>query len=1566
MAERDQLIRDRLSSYKKASKKKVALLSDAAKMDKYVSGISQQLSPTMKMAKKSKADLLVDRVDRSIDDKSSMKGFGPEFRQKFASELAKPENAGYSARNIAKGITKSMLLEVGEKGKTRLERAYEDYRVEESSRGFLFLGSGKRKSAKPPAALPGMKTYDEWKADRRAEEDVKLGEEYTGEGYIKSVKTATQIGAGIGASAAAIAGQLGPQVATPEEIVTVPTAAAIGGLVTGVGETLAYPFRKLIDSTEWGRARKAKGGFKNIAKLMAVKYGPDVALTAGAEVKLLKSVVLADAAKQAAIAKPTAQRVTIAKEADDSIVKTMKKPMNMRKSDGVKRVMRYVKDNNLDVPKDELVDAGKKYGTLSKEGMVEAVKDPEGLVNGIAKQHEKESALKFAEGKTTADAVVKTKVKPKAVTEVKKAKTTTKVETAKTEVVTEKAADTVVTPKPKVTDDVVDKTTKVEANVQEKEIKEVPAGKDILDLTGRNSDREKVLVASQKPVTSIVDEVTEGLVKGEKKVLEEAEHAYLPTTVKGLSEIIEGGLTGKKSASFRFTEESASIARKGGQMVRVKKDALTAEKATKKTLTSKTAIGPEDIEIKSGDRWLSPEDYKTEAKLKMQYDELGTYYDELLTKYHPELDIASTKKPMIKQVLKAAKDLPDKLSPGETNILNEMMTKYDDVERAVVKLKKEIPDISLDNMRSSMVSIMKGEKAGELAAKDAIKQVEELSLRVNKSPTMAGIDKNESMGAMAEYVARLRKQSGITSFMTAFGVGAATLMSLTADEAEAANYGGILTKSFTKEALEGFTKKTISALERKQLAVGRVMSDDVMFIPEKAFQTGLTETLDGGAKYFLNNINKVYRASGKSIRRSLMSPQMQFNEILKATEGKLINPAVFKATFFNSEALNVKNGLRVASNIFKDGNIASAKKEVIKMFDPLIPKAEQQYLHDYHKQMADELGTKLKKMKKPNKAVSNEMKHDIYKHEGVAKKLESDVADYHTSYQEIAEEAANKYSSARVFFAADDSVKFKKYPFMKNIDLSQDELLAVGRMKRQMAEYRLRLEKNKVNTISGDYMHYSLHPKVNSDMLAARTGDSTAAPWMKNFSRSANARPLIPDAVESLSKYIPDVERRIQTQAFWNSGWDKVMQRAGHIDPLRKAFEALKEGTAPFENTWTNNIARWYTNVEVFKRLFLSPSAGLKHLVKLTGDMSTLGVRTTLKSLPSSVKGVSYRIIEDTPFMKKIAGDLYNPNQYTKMKKQLLDSVAPAMDTRYRMMQMGYGNYDTYFSKLGVMADQVNHVGGVWINLAELIDRGTTMEAGLRIAAKKGMTPDQSLYGIYDTILKNNFLGREFTPQWLRNPKFKALTMFQTTPYKIMEKRAIVAIRTGRAVKGMGKDIFNATKTPEGRQQLLTDLMDIKRNIQVSEQELKSNLFLDALRSEKDFYGNSVVKQFTKDLIIMGAGTAAAGSVGLNMHHHFFHLPFMKSTDYGDAYGTLALSPAVRAIEEGRKEYHKKLTDDEDSFMLSEILQKWAGKSGPFPDTVWKYNRISQDDIPAVYQDSPYQYLFAIPSKERD
>jgi hypothetical protein len=114
-----------------------------------------------------------------------------------------------------------------------------------------------------------------------------------------------------------------------------------------------------------------------------------------------------------------------------------------------------------------------------------------------------------------------------------------------------------------------------------------------------------------------------------------------------------------------------------------------------------------------------------------------------------------------------------------------------------------------------------------------------------------------------------------------------------------------------------------------------------------------------------------------------------------------------------------------------------------------------------------------------------------------------------------------------------------------------------------------------------------------------------------------------------------------------------------------------------------------------------------------------------------------------------------------------------------------------------------------------------------------------------------------------------------------------------------------------------------------------------------------------KDMLITAAATYGGASVGMNLKHHFFHLPFLSTQTQSP---TLAVSPGLQAINKGYFAW-KEREEGDDEFLFTKIMQKWLGTGwyAALPDTVKKVSRLSQNDIPKIYQDSKFRYLFAIP-----
>jgi hypothetical protein len=288
------------------------------------------------------------------------------------------------------------------------------------------------------------------------------------------------------------------------------------------------------------------------------------------------------------------------------------------------------------------------------------------------------------------------------------------------------------------------------------------------------------------------------------------------------------------------------------------------------------------------------------------------------------------------------------------------------------------------------------------------------------------------------------------------------------------------------------------------------------------------------------------------------------------------------------------------------------------------------------------------------------------------------------------------------------------------------------------------------------------------------------------------------------------------------------------------------------------------------------------------------------------------------------------------------------------------------FTKASSVWGKVQDVGGAGINFAELVDRGLSVSVGLQTAAMKGYTIEQALYGTFDVILKDNFLSREFNPAWLRRPVVRMMAMFQATPFKIMERRLVNFSRSGIAVKDLGKTIYELTSADvkngdfKNTKKILTDLRNIRSDVKKGEQIMKANIFLHSAMRETDFFGSPIVNNFARDMMIVGAATYGGQSVGMNLSHHFFHVPFFNP---GTPSFTLRANPLLNAVDRGYADW-KAREENDDDFITTKIFQRWLGKGWykVVPDPLIKWHRISKNDIPEMYQGSPYKYLFSIPA----
>ena len=266
-----------------------------------------------------------------------------------------------------------------------------------------------------------------------------------------------------------------------------------------------------------------------------------------------------------------------------------------------------------------------------------------------------------------------------------------------------------------------------------------------------------------------------------------------------------------------------------------------------------------------------------------------------------------------------------------------------------------------------------------------------------------------------------------------------------------------------------------------------------------------------------------------------------------------------------------------------------------------------------------------------------------------------------------------------------------------------------------------------------------------------------------------------------------------------------------------------------------------------------------------------------------------------------------------------------------------------------------NRYGSIGIRAIESVDRHHSVLAGWEMAAKRGMTAKDAYYGIYSNILKNNFLSGAGNPTWMRNPKIRAVLLFQNTVFKIFERRLWTALRAGKDIK----TAIGVIKHQNIRE-TLKQVEEIGKYILGAEKELKQNLIFDALTATRDHMGTSVLKQAMTEAVLSGAILGGGGIVGLNLMPQVWHFPLLR---HGAKAPTLAVNPFLNAAfgTVGEREMAAEYDIDQD-FMVTQFLKNWLRSTGYIPQTANKVLKITKNDIPEIYKGSKWQYFFSVPS----
>lgn len=696
---------------------------------------------------------------------------------------------------------------------------------------------------------------------------------------------------------------------------------------------------------------------------------------------------------------------------------------------------------------------------------------------------------------------------------------------------------------------------------------------------------------------------------------------------------------------------------------------------------------------------------------------------------------------------------------------------------------------------------------------------------------------------------------------------------------------------------------------------------------------------------------------------------------------ELMMPSTQLASASSAIQHNVPEYLQLVKNIMDQHPLANTYKRAIREVNEVMrPFAERYYgdkvAFDVIENDLKEIGKQLKEKaggKSPaaRNAVSALEARRIALEKAKAQLLPS-LQAMSAEHAALVEPLARKYATVRVALAAEDTFEFSKYPFLKGM-MTRDDAVAAARIKNLMEHFAGRIKGAGEKVIESEpYIHHASHP-VSSTVFAQRrldelgVGGGLTSPLAKFFSRSENSLQLFPEINYIMQRYIPDAEKRIQYATFWQKGkkwgwdshqWNDFVQST---PVLRDYWSRIRESLQPPPETFWNKLANMYSTLEVVRLIGFAPSVALKHAFKVSGSMAMAGPSATIRNLPKATVLWAKNMVRqnaDRAMIKSLGIDIKNPG--------VLEELAYTYAHNNRMMQnildyeintLARGDRG-FMSKFNKWTRTLADWGGSLVNAVEQWDRTFNVLIATEMAAKKGLTTEQAIHGILGTTLRNNFLGGPLNPRWLASPVLRSIFIFQGTPFKLWERRFINAYHTGKAIKSAWGESYKG----EGIRGVLNEMAGLKRYIQDGERELKQNLIYDAFNSKRDILGGSMPAQLMKEMLLLGTAMTVGGYLSMDFTPQVLHLPFVKTDRQEPGVTTNPFINAFFKTAAQRREAVK--YDEEPDFYVSSFARNWLGKSGVIPATFHKMIRISDNDIPDIYKDSPMKYFFAVPAKK--
>jgi hypothetical protein len=540
--------------------------------------------------------------------------------------------------------------------------------------------------------------------------------------------------------------------------------------------------------------------------------------------------------------------------------------------------------------------------------------------------------------------------------------------------------------------------------------------------------------------------------------------------------------------------------------------------------------------------------------------------------------------------------------------------------------------------------------------------------------------------------------------------------------------------------------------------------------------------------------------------------------------------------------------------------------------------------------------------------------------------------------------------------------------------LSPSEKNAVLQIQNVMGEYKGRViaTMGEDAVIAGNYVKHSRallpeqverYAQLEEKLSKMGMNGKEVIALTKLHERGIYSQQMIPDIGRNMADYVPDVETRLMNADFWNKWKPFVNTTTVKNSPaLKGMFDRIAESARPVEQTALRRFNTYYAKLETIRLIGGLVSAPAKHLFKVLGDVSQLGLLNTT-SVMADAAAVGTR-----NFVKIQAGKLADAGFMSQetakgmfSKTKVVDDFAAAVINQRGMVDYLADIEKTYGvghrTAIDKILDPLTELSGMGIRVIETFDRTVSVLAAAKMANKNGMTGQQAMYGIYDTILKNNFLSGQLNSAWAKDPNVRALFLFQNTPFKIWERRVSNAVIAGTDLK----TAFGTIKKQD-LPAAQAELQGMRRWAAQASQAFKKGVIQDALGSSKDVFGNAVSGQFMREALGVGVVLSGGAMAGVNLSSYLLHTPFAGPSYNGDP--TLSMSPITKAAwyaGAGKKPAGDEDWDKDDRSIIADFFKHWHGTAG-YSLMASKFGRISRDEIPEQYKDSKFKFLFAMPA----